>query len=216
VQTTGLAPVHVPVWHVSVCVQPLLSLHPVPLVSAGFEHTPVAGVHVPVPWHWSKGLQTTGFAPVHTPVWQVSLCVQEFESLHTVPFALFGFEQAPVAGAHVPATWHWSSAVQATGFAPVQVPAWQVSLCVHALASLHATPLALFGFEHVPVAGAQVPAVWHWSSAAQATGLAPVQAPAWQVSVCVQALASLHATPLALAGFEHTPVAGAQEPALWH
>ena len=32
---------------------------------------------------------------------------------------------------------------------------------------------------------------------------APVQTPAWHVSVCVQALLSLHKVPFALAGFEH-------------
>jgi hypothetical protein len=32
--------------------------------------------------------------------------------------------------------------VQTTGFEPAQTPAWQVSLCVHALPSLHAVPLA--------------------------------------------------------------------------
>jgi hypothetical protein len=42
--------------------------------------------------------------------------------------------------------------------------------------------------------------------------LVPVQTPAWQASVCVQALPSLHADPFAFDGFEQTPVAGAQVP----
>ena len=61
----------------------------------------------------------------------------------------------------MPATWHWSLAVQTTGFAPVQVPAWQVVVCVQALPSLQAVPLGAFGFEQTPVAGLQVPATWH-------------------------------------------------------
>src|SRR5206468_2387339 len=137
------------------------------------------------------------------PAWQVSVCVQASPSLQPLPFAFSGFEQVPLAGLHVPATWHWSAAVQMTGFAPVQVPAWQVSVCVQALPSLQVLPFALFGFEHVPVAGLHVPASWHWSPAEQTTGLAPVQTPAWQVSVCVQALPSLQVLPFALFGFEH-------------
>jgi hypothetical protein len=51
--------------------------------------------------------------------------------------------------------------VQITGFAPVHVPAWQVSVWVHASPSLQAVPFAAAGFEHWPVAGSQVPATWH-------------------------------------------------------
>lgn len=40
----------------------------------------------------------------------------------------------------------------------------------------------------------------------------PVHAPAWQVSVCEQALPSLHATPSGRAGFEHRPLALEQVP----
>src|SRR5437867_1040292 len=99
------------------------------------------------------------------------------------PLALSGLEQVPLAGSQVPASWHWSRAEQVTGFAPVQTPAWQVSVWVQALPSMHDTPSALFGFEQVPVAGSQVPASWHWSRAEQVTGFAPVQTPAWQLSL---------------------------------
>jgi len=44
------------------------------------------------------------------------------------------------------------------GFAPLQAPAWQVSLCVQAFPSLHAVPFGFAGFEQVPVLGLQVPA----------------------------------------------------------
>jgi hypothetical protein len=161
-------------------------------------------------------VQVTALLPVHVPAWHVSVCVQALPSLHDVPLTSGGFEQAPVAALQVPAAWHWSLAAQVTGEAPVQVPAWQVSVCVQAFPSLHDDPSVLVGFEHTPVLVLQVPAVWHWSGAAQVTGLAPVHVPAWQVSVCVHALPSLHEVPLTFAGFEHTPVLVLQVPAVWH
>jgi hypothetical protein len=51
------------------------------------------------------------------------------------------------------------------------------------------------------------------SSCRVLTGLAPVQMPAWHVSVRVQALPSLHVLPFGFTGFEHVPVAGSQMPA---
>ncbi len=103
-------------------------------------------------------MQTTGFDPVQVPAWQLSLCVQALPSLQAAPFAFAGFEQVPVLRSQVPARWHWSLAVQTTGFAPLQEPAWQVSLCVQAFPSLHAVPFGFAGFEQVPVLGLQVPA----------------------------------------------------------
>ncbi len=84
--------------------QALPSLHAVPLALFGFEHTPVAGSHTPASWHWSIGAQATGLAPTHTPAWQVSAWVQALPSLHALPSAFAGLEQAPVAGSHTPAT----------------------------------------------------------------------------------------------------------------
>jgi hypothetical protein len=43
----------------------------------------------------------------------------------------------------------------------------------------------------------------------------PLQAPLWQVSVCVHAMPSLQAVPFGAAGFEQ-PAAGSQVPATWH
>jgi hypothetical protein len=106
--------------------------------------------------------------------------------------------------------------VQTTGLAPVQVPAWQLSAWVHALPSSQAAPSAFGDVEHVPVTGSHAVASWHWSIGAQTTGLEPVQAPASQVSICVQAFPSLHALPSGFAGDEHAPVAGSQLPASWH
>ena len=66
---------------------------------------PVAGSHVPAGWHWSRAVQVTGL-PAQLPLWQVSVCVQALPSLHAVPSIAVGLEQLPVAGSHVPATWH--------------------------------------------------------------------------------------------------------------
>src|SRR5881396_435479 len=154
--------------------------------------------------------------PVQSPLRQVSLCVQALPSLHPVPSVLAGSEHAPVAGLQVPAVWHWSEAVQTTRSLPVHTPPWQVSVRVQALPSLHAVPLLAFGLEHWPVAVLQVPASWHWSSALQTTGLEPVQVPLWQVSVCVQALPSLHAGPMLGLSLGHWVVAGSQASAWWH
>ena len=100
--------------------------------------------------------------------------------------------------------------------APVHVPLWQESPVVQRLLSVHAVPFAAFGFEHVPVAGLQVPAVWHASSGVHTTGVDPVQVPPWQVSIRVQPSPSLHDVPFAAFGFEHMPVAGLHAPATWH
>src|SRR5438132_962729 len=102
------------------------------------------------------------------------------------------------------------------GFVPTQAPAWQVSVWVQASPSVHALPFGLAGVEQTPLAGSQTPATWHWSGAAQTTGIAPTQAPAWQESLCVQASPSLQAVPFGLAGLEQVPVAGSQVPATWH
>ena len=137
------------------------SLHVVPFAATGLEHWPVVASHVPAVWHWSDAAQVTGLLPVHVPAWHVSVCVHALPSLHVVPFAAAGLEHWPVVGLHVPARWHWSDAVQVTGLLPVQVPAWHVSVCVHALPSLHVVPFAATGLEHWPVVASHVPAVWH-------------------------------------------------------
>jgi hypothetical protein len=100
-------------------------------------------------------------APVHVPAWHVSVWVHASPSLQAVPLAALGFEQAPVPGLQTPATWHWSLAAQTTGFEPMQVPNWQVSLCVQASPSVQAVPFAALGFEQEPVCGSQTPATWH-------------------------------------------------------
>jgi hypothetical protein len=48
--------------------------------------------------------------------------VQALASLQAVPFDFVGFVQTPVDVLQVPAVWHWSLAVQTTGFDPVHTP----------------------------------------------------------------------------------------------
>jgi hypothetical protein len=137
-------------------------------------------------------------APTQVPFWQVSVWVQALPSLQAVSLAFGGLEHCPVAGLHVPASWHWSEAVQTTEVPAVQTPFWQVSVWVQALPSLQDAPLVLFGLEHSPVAGSQVPAMWQASRAVQTFGVPAVQTPFWQVSLIVQGLPSLQAVPFDL------------------
>src|SRR5262245_5565687 len=150
------------------------------------------------------------------PPWQMSFWLQALPSSQRVPSLAAGFEQAPVDGLHTPATWHWSCAVQTTRFPPVQVPFWHVSVCVQASRSSQLNPLGAAGSEQTPVAGLHTPGKWHWSLASQTTGLVPVQTPARQTSVCVQASPSLQAVPSLAAGFAQAPVAGFDTPGTWH
>src|SRR5262249_54256513 len=123
-------PLHVPALQMSLVVHAMPSSQVAPSSASWLgEQTPVVVLHTPGVWHWSSGTQTTGFDPAQLPPWHVSVCVQALPSLQTVPSGLFGFEHVPAAGAHVPGAWHWSSALQTTGFDPVHVPAWQVSVC---------------------------------------------------------------------------------------
>ena len=56
--------------------------------------------------------------------------------------------------------------------------------------------------NHAPIAASQVP-----------PEEAPLHAPAWQVSFCVQGLRSSQLAPSDLAGYEHCPLMGLQVPA---
>jgi hypothetical protein len=226
-------------------VHALLSLHGVAFGFAGFEQTPVDGLHVPASWHWSGPAQTTGFAPVHAPLWQVSVCVQALPSLQLSPFAFAGFEQTPVDGLQVPASWHWSDAVQTTGFVPVQVPFWQVSVCVHALASSqlpvtfvnsHRPATHVSAVQGLPSSHAGSPSphamqpdterfahapashvsVVQASPSLQFFGPPDVQMAAWQVSPSVQPSPSVHGVLFGADGFVHVPFCVRHTPGTWH
>ena len=179
-QTTGVPATQDPLWQTSPLVQELLSLQATPFGAAGFEQVPSVGLQAPAWWHWSEAAQTLGEPPVQAPAWQVSTVVQALPSLQVVPFAAVGFEHAPVLLLQVPGVWQTSGALQRTGVPMVQMPPTQMSLWVHALLSLQVTPSGEFGFEQTPVAGAQTPATWHWSKAAQVFAGPGTQAPATQ------------------------------------
>src|SRR5208283_4637668 len=136
---------HTPPKH-SLVSQALPSLHAVPFGAAGLaEHSPVLGLQVPGRWHWSFAAHATWPTSVQTPAWH-EFRSQGLPSLQVVPSGAAGLEHVPLPGSHVPATWHWSLAVHAIGFEPVQVPLTQESLRVHALPSLQLVPSAAVGF----------------------------------------------------------------------
>ena len=160
----------------------------------------------------------SGPVPVQVPFWHESLDVQALLSLHDVPFVAFGVEQTPVEVLHVPAVWHSAGVGHTTGFDPVQVPLWHVSVCVHALPSLHDVPFVAFvAAEHVPVDGWHVPATLHVAAAGHVTGFDPTQLPLMHLSVCVHMSPSEHVEPsVALVAVEQTPVVVLHVPATLH
>ena len=85
-------------------VQALPSSHVDPSADAGFEQTPDAGSQTPASWHESEATHTTGFVPVHTPPWQLSVCVQALPSVQVEPSAFAGLEHRPELGLHTPAS----------------------------------------------------------------------------------------------------------------
>jgi hypothetical protein len=141
------------------------------------------GFRVPVP----AGVPENRRSKIHPPMGYIEIATQvpvlshspvpgPLPSSHSAS-VLGGFEHSPVDGAHVPGRWHWSGSGQVSGFEPVQVPDWQVSVWVHRSPSLQVVPSAFAGVEHVPVPGAQVPGEWHWSLAVQTIGSPPTHAP---------------------------------------
>jgi hypothetical protein len=76
-----LTPVHVPFWHVSVCVQALPSSHVVPSVFGVAVHVPVLGLHVPTLQSPPNLLQSIG-----VPFAQVFVAALHFSApLHALP-----------------------------------------------------------------------------------------------------------------------------------
>src|SRR5262249_1451990 len=103
-----------------------------------------------------------------------------------VPSDWVGLDQVPLAGSQVPASWHWSTAVQTIGFEPMQVPPRQASLWVQRLPSSHGVRSASVVWVQ-PVAGSQLSAVRLLPSL-QLGGGPPTQPPPGQVSGAGRAL----------------------------
>ena len=101
---------------------------------------------------------------------------------------------------------------QLGGGPPTQLPPLQWSLVVQASLSLHGAVLLMWV---QPVLAVQLSVV-HGLPSSQLGGEPPVQMPAWQVSLVVQALPSSQSVPFGLIRSEHAPVAGLQVPAMWH
>jgi hypothetical protein len=91
---------------VSTWVHTFASLQIAPSAFGGLLQTPVTGLHVPTSWHGSDAVQVTGLLPMQLPAWQVSDWVHAFASLQIAPSAFGGLLHTPVAGLHVPASWH--------------------------------------------------------------------------------------------------------------
>ncbi len=213
---SGIVPLHTPAEHWSPVVAGSPSSQALPSLATTASQALLVSLQLPV-LHWSpEPEQSVKPPPPQTPAVQVSPALQNTPSSQTVPSPTAGSLQTPVPGLQVPTAWHWSLAVQTTELAPVHVPAWQVSVWVHASLSSQLVPLPTAGSLHTPVPGSQVPVVWHWSLAVQVTGFEPVHTPAWQVSVCVHASPSSQAAPLAAAGSLQTPVPGSHVPSTWH
>src|SRR5439155_16427444 len=197
---------------VSPCVQALPSSHAVPRGLTGWVQVPVVGWQVPALWQSSSATQAMGFVPTHVPPRHESVWVQALPSLQLVPSALGRGSQRLALSLHTPSL-HWLAAVAQLRGDPPQTPFVQESFTVQKRPSLQSAPSAFEGLEQVPVLGAQTPAVWHESRAVQTTRPPPVQTPARQVSVCVQALPSSQALPFGFGGLVQAWVWGSQVPA---
>src|SRR5262245_14660299 len=173
VHTTGVPAWQAPFWHISAPLQALPSLQLVPLAT-GVCVQPPAALHPSV----VHGLPSSQLVPepgTQIPAWQVEADAQAVAGAHTVPSGTGELWQ-PVAGSHVSAV-HGLVSLQTRGVPGWHTPPWQTSAPLHALASAQLVPSASGGFEQTPVAGLQVPSMWHRSCAVQTTGVPDMHAP---------------------------------------
>jgi hypothetical protein len=106
--------------------------------------------------------QLDEFPGIHFPSKHVSFSVTGLPSSQEKPFGFIVWGgQVPVDVLHAPISWQVSLGAQTTIAPPVHTPAWQVSIVVQALPSLHVDPFSFFGFEHCPVWLSQIPTLWH-------------------------------------------------------
>jgi hypothetical protein len=200
----GVAPgVHAPAWQVSAPLQAFPSLQPVPLATSVFWQ-PLAASHESVV-QGLPSLQLSGGPGVQVPVWQVSVPLQALPSPQDVPFVTLTFRHPSVASQE--------SAVQGLpssqlGIAPgEQVPAWQVSVPLHALPSLQDVPFPTAVCAH-PVTGSQVSVVQGLLSS-QSREAPGEQVPDEQVSAPLQTSPSGQEVPSARSACSQ-PVTGSQ------
>ena len=106
VQMTGLEPVQVPLWHVSLWVQALLSSQVVLLGKVvAPPQSPVVVLQVPAEWHWSPAHVVTLPDPQTPAALQNSPVVHASPSVQDAPVAA-GFEHTPLVVSQVPMLWH--------------------------------------------------------------------------------------------------------------
>jgi hypothetical protein len=103
VQMTGSPPTQIPALQVSLRVQASRSSQIAPVF--GVWTQPLPGSHESSV-HGSPSSQPGPGPPLQTPAWQVSAVVHTEPSSQAVPSGLVGFEQWPVPGSQVPASWH--------------------------------------------------------------------------------------------------------------
>jgi len=216
VHSTGLLPVHTPLWQVSVLVQALLSLQALPSTLDGFEQTPVFGSQLPALWHWSLAVHDTAPLPVHLPALQASVLVQASPSSQLVPSMRGTALQLPVTVSHVPTLQESSKFEQLTAvpFLHMSVDKSHVSTPLHGFLSSHCASLVqphLLVSNLQPVGSTQLSTV-HAILSSQVIA-PPPHTPAVHLSALVHVLPSLHSVPSALAGLEHVPSFGSQVPA---
>src|SRR5262249_7172713 len=150
--------------------------------------------------------------PLHVPPRQVSTSVQAFPSLQLVPSGKTACWQPP-AGSHESSVQGLLSS-QSGGAPPRHTPWTHVSVSVQADPSSQGVPSGREGLEQLPVRGSHVPGPWQPSGATHWTGSAPAHAPAWHVSVRVQASPSSQSVPSRFGARSHCSVASLQTPPL--
>jgi hypothetical protein len=128
---------------------------------------------------------------VHVPAWQVSAPLHTLPSLHDVPLST-GVLVHPDTGLQLSVV-HTLPSLHASGVPEVHTPAWQVSLPLHTLPSLHDEPLGTAVFWQ-PAAGLQLSVVQTLPSL-QLSGVPAVHTLLWQVSAPLHALLSLQDVP---------------------
>ena len=181
-QTTAVAPVHVPAPQTSPAVQAFPSLQAIVLFACA---QPVAGLQLSLV-QTLLSLQFVAAPPTQAPAEHVSPVVHAFPSLQEA--VLFAKTQ-PVAGLQLSLVQTLPS-LQTTGVAPVHVPPPQTSPVVQAFPSLHEAVL----FVCVQPAGVQLSSVQGLLSLQSKA--APEQLPPLQTSPIVQALPSSQAAVL--------------------
>ena len=172
----------------------------------------MAGLQTPAVWHWSLGGQVFAGPATQEPAWHLSLVEQRLPLEQAVPSGFRWYVHCPVAALQVPASWHWLLAVQTTGVPAAHVPeASQTSSPLQAFSSAQLVPAAT-GVCVTPATGSHASVVQGLPSSVVG-GVPGVHVPAWHVSEPLHTVASLHAVPLGLGGFEQTPVDGLHVPA---